>query len=127
MEFSTLAATIDEWSTLGNEYRLMPQPIYRYAENTPNVVDGAIFSLVLETDPKVFLQIEARENEWFLSCFRNAAFEAKVRKGDEVIWSFDTWSNVQILQTKPFYMMYTSERRQTDDPSKILFSRRGSR
>ena len=110
-----------------NEYRLMPQPIYRYAENTPNVVDGAIFSLVLETDPKVFLQIEARENEWFLSCSRNAAFEAKVRKGDEVIWSFDTWSNVQIFQTKPFYMMYTSERRQADDPSKILFSRWGSR
>jgi hypothetical protein len=41
--------------------RLLPQPIYRYEELPPGVLDGAMFSFAQGTDPEVFLLLEARE------------------------------------------------------------------
>jgi hypothetical protein len=41
--------------------RLLPQPIYRYPSENAAMLDGAIFALVLGTDPEAFLLIEARK------------------------------------------------------------------
>ncbi len=113
--------------TANHEYRLMPQPIYRYPDITPGVTDGAIFAFSRGTDPNAILQIEARQDGWYLACSRNAPHELKILKGDEVIWSFDKQERKDRFQTEPFYFKYTTERRVADDPSKVLFSNWESR
>ena len=40
--------------------RLLPQPLYRYERETKAVLDGAIFSFALGTDPEAILLLEAR-------------------------------------------------------------------
>lgn len=65
-----------------SELRLMPQPLYRYPESTPGVMDGAMFAFVMGTDPELFAIVEAVHQEggaqWkigFVS-FTNAPVEA---------------------------------------------------
>jgi hypothetical protein len=42
------------------ELRLLPQPLYRYENTDPDVLDGALFAFVTSTDPEALLVIEAR-------------------------------------------------------------------
>jgi hypothetical protein len=42
------------------ELRLLTQPLYRYPAGDGEVQDGALFAIVLGTDPEVFLLLEAR-------------------------------------------------------------------
>jgi len=41
--------------------RLLPQPLYRYDSEAKAVLDGAIFSFALGTDPEAILLLEARK------------------------------------------------------------------
>ena len=41
------------------ELRLAPRPLFEYSSPTAGVIDGAIFSFVVATDPEVLLLIEA--------------------------------------------------------------------
>jgi len=41
--------------------RLLAQPIYRYKSESANILDGALFTFVMGTDPEVILLIEAVE------------------------------------------------------------------
>ncbi len=43
------------------QLRLLTQPLFRYEPKDRGVLDGAIFSLAVGTDPEVLLVIEARE------------------------------------------------------------------
>ncbi len=117
-----------ETSSGTNLSRLLPQPIFRYPEKTAGVTDGAIFSYCRGTDPNAYLQIEARQDRWFLACYRDeAGNRLEVRKGDNVVWSFDRQVPKDRFQTEPFYFKFTSERRLVSDPNKILFSIWGRR
>jgi hypothetical protein len=42
------------------ELRLLTQPLYRYPTAEGEVLDGALFAIVMGTDPEVFLLLEAR-------------------------------------------------------------------
>ena len=44
------------------ELRLLTQPLYRYRSTDPELLDGALFAVVMGTDPEVFLLLEARRN-----------------------------------------------------------------
>ncbi len=44
-----------------NQLRLLPQPLYRYDPLPEGVVDGAIYSFALGTDPEVLVLLEARK------------------------------------------------------------------
>ncbi|MBC8113074.1 MAG: hypothetical protein H7062_01735 [Candidatus Saccharimonas sp.] len=44
-----------------NELRLAPRPLFEYSSPKAGVMDGAIFSFVVATDPEVLLLIEAFE------------------------------------------------------------------
>ena len=110
-----------------SQLRLLPQPIYRYPENTAGAKDGAIFSLSTGTEPGAYIQIESRENLWYLTCYRDGAVEVEIRNGDEIVWLFDKVAKQDLYQTEPFYFKYTTDRRVADDPSKILFSNWGKR
>ena len=54
--YSATIQTQDE-----SELRLMEQPLFRYAESTAGVVDGAIFDFAMTNDPELLLLLEARE------------------------------------------------------------------
>ena len=45
------------------DLRLMPQPLYRYAEKTAGALDGALFVFALATDPELILLVEANAGE----------------------------------------------------------------
>ncbi len=106
---------------------LLPHPLFRYPENTPGATDGAIFSFCKGTDPKVYLQIEAREDRWLVACYRDDIMDTTICKGENVVWSFDIVAKPDRFQTEPSYFKYTSERRSSSDPSKILSSIWGTR
>lgn len=85
-----------EIDTSEGELRLMPQPIYRYPENS-GVVDGAVFAFVMGTDPELLAVIEARAEadgakEWSLGFvhFTNAPVTAEF--DDEQIYEAQRWS-----------------------------------
>lgn len=42
------------------ELRLLTQPLYRYPAGEGELLDGALFAIVMGTDPEVFLLLEAR-------------------------------------------------------------------
>jgi hypothetical protein len=45
------------------ELRLLTQPVYRYQCTDSEIIDGALFAIVLGTDPEVFLLLEARQTQ----------------------------------------------------------------
>ncbi len=70
--------------------RLLPQPIYRYESTDPEVIDGALFAIVLGTDPEVFLVIEARrikdDVRWRYALARMNSDEMVVRYKEHEVW-----------------------------------------
>ena len=68
------------------DLRLLSQPVYRYPEDAPDVVDGAIFTWVMGTDPEVFVLIEAVEREWRIAACRFTNEVVTVSFQDSVIY-----------------------------------------
>jgi hypothetical protein len=86
------------------DLRLLPTPLYRYPAAKTGVVDGALFSLVVEgTDPEVLLVLEAREEDgktrWEYACGRFGVISMYVQHKGEEVWSSilngrsDVWSH----------------------------------
>ncbi len=99
-----------EWSQL----RLLPKPWLRYGKAGARVEDGALFALVLGTDPEVFLMIESRPgskdgHRWEYALAPMTSFELKVSwRGDEV-WHLP-WRKGAKDPALPFYdMQYSRE------------------
>jgi hypothetical protein len=72
------------------ELRLLPTPVYRYSDANQGVLDGAIFLMVMGTDPQLVLLIEAREEDrkttWKAAFARLSGFELAASIGDKEIW-----------------------------------------
>ncbi|HEV3340872.1 MAG TPA: hypothetical protein VG125_10965 [Pirellulales bacterium] len=70
--------------------RLLPQPIYRYESSDPDVLDGAVFAVVLGTDPELFLLIEARRSQdgfrWQFGLARMNDDAMVVKHNDREVW-----------------------------------------
>ena len=75
------------WSVL----RLLPKPIARYGKPAAKTVDGAMFSLVLGTDPEVFVFLEARNGrnglQWHYALAPMTVYALNVSYKDKPIWS----------------------------------------
>jgi hypothetical protein len=73
--------------------RLLPRPVYRYESSDPDVPDGALFAVVLGTDPELVVLIEARRSEdglrWQYGLARMNDDAMVVKYNDQVIWRFD--------------------------------------
>ena len=75
------------------ELRLMPQPLYRFSDETQGVVDGALFALAVGNDAELLLLIEAVESvkaqqpAWRFSLARMSSLDLKVRLDDLEIWT----------------------------------------
>ena len=72
--------------------RLLPQPIYRYAKESQESVDGGIFGFVRDGDLEIILIVEATTGpnpRWVFECKRVAIFEQHVKLNDIDVWSCD--------------------------------------
>lgn len=75
-----------------NQLDLIPQPLIRYAAADDRVVDGAIFSFAVATDPEILLVIEARKAAdgslgWHYAVARSHYEALALRKHGQWVWS----------------------------------------
>lgn len=95
------------------DLRLLSQPLYRYPENTPGVIDGAIFAFVMATDPELFVAIERRRNEstgeasWTLAPARLTGSALRLRRGERTLWENPTW---EYRRDRPYDFLYGVEK-----------------
>jgi hypothetical protein len=79
-----------------SELRLMEQPLFRYAEGTAGVIDGAIFDFAMTTDPELLLLVEARDSGgkrgWQIAFARFGNKAMAVKDGDRTVWSCEQGS-----------------------------------
>jgi hypothetical protein len=79
------------------ELRLLPQPLYRYADDKTGVLDGALFAFVVSNDPELFLLLEARaevkagQPPWRYSLTRMSSLKEIVRLDDKEVWSVPSY------------------------------------
>jgi hypothetical protein len=75
------------------ELRLLPQPLYRYESTDPDVLDGALFTLVSSagTDPEIILMIEARKAnsgpQWVFGAARFSDMNLWLKHKGQEVWS----------------------------------------
>ncbi|HEV7221299.1 MAG TPA: hypothetical protein VGN42_01260 [Pirellulales bacterium] len=91
------------------QLRLLTQPIYRYAETSGNLIDGALFAYVQATDPEVLLLVEARRDEqggavWRYGLARLNSIEMRVFRGAKQVWTAGElpWSEVRD-RSRPYF------------------------
>jgi hypothetical protein len=97
------------------ELRLLPQPLYRYESDGPEVTDGALFAYVTSagTDPEVLLLIEARPPAgggrpvWQAGFARFSDLDLSVRrKGAEVFAADLIRGNLKQMYPKQQYRVF---------------------
>ena len=75
------------------ELRLLPQPLYRYESTDPDVLDGALFTLVSSagTDPEIILMLEARKTptgpQWVFGAARFSDMNLWLKQKGQEVWS----------------------------------------
>jgi hypothetical protein len=75
------------------ELRLLPQPLYRYESTDPDVLDGALFTLVSSagTDPEIILVLEARklksDPQWVFGAARFSDMNLWLSHKNREVWS----------------------------------------
>ena len=91
--------------------RLLPQPIHRYGDASTDLIDGALFSFVVGTDPEIILMLEARRGKdgprWQYGLARMNADELWVKHLDETVWSVPALDPGERRDdpTAPYYLM----------------------
>ncbi len=72
------------------QLRLMPQPVYRFAQSNGGTLDGALFVFAKGTNPEVMLLLEAVQGEagaqWYSGFARMTVRQIEVRRAGEVVW-----------------------------------------
>lgn len=110
-----------EIDTGESDLRLLSQPIYRYPEGVLDVVDGAIFSFVMGTDPEIFVQLEARvekadaEPTWFLAPARFTGSGILLKRHETIIWQRGVWEN--FARDKVYDFLYGIEHLNAVNPN----------
>lgn len=89
-----------------SELRLLAKPIARYGKPGSDVIDGALYALVLGTDPEVFVFLEARSGregvEWHYGLAPMTVFALKVSYQDKPVWSLPDRSPAND-RSRPFF------------------------
>jgi hypothetical protein len=93
-----------------HKLRLLPRPLARYGRTGSEVLDGALFSLVMGTDPEVFLLFEARSGasgpEWQYAFAPMTSYEVKGSCKGQHVWSLP-WRKGQAVTDpdEPWFMI----------------------
>jgi hypothetical protein len=75
------------------ELRLLPQPLYRFETTDPDILDGALFTLVSSagTDPEIILVLEARKVKsdfmWVFGAARFSDMNLWLNHKNHEVWS----------------------------------------
>jgi hypothetical protein len=95
------------------ELRLLPQPLYRYESSDPDVLDGALFTLVSSagTDPEIILLLEAHKSQsghrWVFGAARFSDMNLWLsHKGKEVWTSIRSDENTFYHDAKHRFRFY---------------------
>lgn len=72
--------------------RLLPRPLYRFADDNADVIDGGLFAFVVSNDPELFLMLEAIRDtagggHWQYSLARMSSQKLSVRLEEKEIWT----------------------------------------
>jgi hypothetical protein len=72
------------------DLRLLPQPVYRYEGDHPDLLDAALFAFVEGTDPEAFLLLEARKvdggYEWQFALARMTSVRLRAYDRGKEVW-----------------------------------------
>lgn len=83
------------------ELRLIPQPLFRYESDAAGVVDGAIFSFAVATDPEALLLVESYKTDdgssWRYAFARFHYWELDARLDGQAVWS--ATENLNLINT----------------------------
>jgi hypothetical protein len=91
--------------------RLLPQPVYRYEGDHPDVLDAALFALVEATDPEALLLIEARREGggtiWNYALARLNSIQLTVSYQDATVWEAPElpWRDVLGRPDQPYTIL----------------------
>ncbi len=71
---------------------LIPQPLVRYQSESQGIIDGAVFSYAVGTDPEVLVVIEARKSSdgsprFYFAPARSHYHAVTLERGGRVVWS----------------------------------------
>jgi hypothetical protein len=97
------ACTLKEDTT---QLRLLPQPLYRYADEKQGLLDGAVFALVVSNDPEMFLILEAvrpqgsDEHQWQYALARMSSLLHTVQLDEQEIWSIPGYYTIPAAERK---------------------------
>jgi hypothetical protein len=97
----------DGWQKL----RMFSAPASRYGEPGTNIIDGALYTFVLTTDPEAFLVIEARQTgggpQWQYALAPMTIYALRASLRDEVVWSLPhrPAPGPAMNPTEPFFAM----------------------
>jgi hypothetical protein len=73
------------------QLRLLPKPLVRYGGRERVARDGALFALCQDTDPDIFVMLEARgdgaDQKWHYAVGPMTGWEAKAWFNDTLVWS----------------------------------------
>jgi hypothetical protein len=82
-----------------SELRLLPQPLYRYENTGPDLVDGALFAFVQATDPEVLLLLEARMQgdrlQWHYGFARMSMVNLRAAHKEQEVWKVPWWDRTE--------------------------------
>lgn len=103
-----------------NRLVLIPQPVTRYQAPTEGVIDGAIFSLAVATDPEIFLVIEAVSNDgknaWRFGAVRAHYNRVVLKRDDKVVWEAKAARELMMTQAgekpwmnQPYFTFFEAE------------------
>ena len=88
-----VSAYTEEMSRGKRVLRLMPQPLYRYAEKQGSGEDGAIFALVVGNDPEVLLVVETVDgktgSQWQYGFARSTRSQSVGLLDDKEVWRYE--------------------------------------
>ena len=94
-----------------SELRLLPQPLFRYDAPEAGIIDGAIFTLSVATDPEILVVLEARSidsvSNWYIVPFRSHFDALELSYKGKQIWSAST--NLNLKMTKALQLPFALE------------------
>jgi hypothetical protein len=94
----------ESWQRL----RLLAKPLARYGKPGSNLIDGALFSFVLGTDPEVYLMLEARAgnsaSEWQFGFAPMSTYPLKATWKGQEVWSVPYRRGPDRGSDKAFYV-----------------------
>lgn len=87
------------------ELRLLSRPVYRYKDETDDIIDGAVFCIAKDLNPHIVLLIEAhktgQESRWRYATVRHSDAECHLLLDGQEIWHAEMYAAVDPRQ--PYY------------------------